>query len=789
MKAKRVQLKYKIYYQTLNGHTEDCLKILKTYFIKKGSVLKSFCRKWEMDEKLFKKNLFLAVAFHDIGKLTNEFQNNIAEGRSSKDYPHPFFALPILDKLPFDKFDDLPIPIFAIMGHHTQLHRIIYDSVNRTVTYLIKEILEFGNHQISAFYTNLNFKDDFHLTDILLEDWDNPSAEEIKQKFIFIYSRMGDLGSYKTKSIFTYFFSILQLCDDYSSANFRRFIEDEKPEKTIYDSVLEDPEKYIYDLEYSESEFQKILFKDNKPYLFQNALIQNGKKFSFLFAPCGRGKTEAALLWAYQMKKKYNCDRIIFALPTQVTCNAMYERFVDEYEFGDKNVGLFHGKSFIALKYRQDNKEKMFYEDVIEESDEKKYDILKDETFKGNVFFKPITVTTIDHLAYSLVHGFSQSDFASGNLQNSIIIFDEVHYYETHTLNVLLRLFCILRKMEIPHLLMTGTAPDFLLNALNRKKELYSIVKDNEGLKFEPFTIVKNEENILKNENVFCEIKSDYLKNKKIFIILNQVEWVQNFYIELKKYLKDNGIESKIILYHSRFIYKDRVKKEKEIKELVKSSPCIVIATQVIEISLNISSDVMYSQIAPPDAIGQRAGRLNRSGNAYKSLKYYYEMKLFDIEKYKPYCEKIVKSSWNNFEEGPISYQSIKEVCDKVYNNVELNKDGRYWDFFEKNILFGNRPKEIAYDSEDGNALKIRDTDYQTIDVIPQMFECELFKNNNLIVEYKCRIPYYYYNSDSSFFHIEENKFKEKLLFCDYPYSYELGLQKNNYENIEDRIY
>lgn len=148
----------------------------------------------------------------------------------------------------------------------------------------------------------------------------------------------------------------------------------------------------------------------------------------------------------------------------------------------------------------------------------------------------------------------------------------------------------------------------------------------------------------------------------------------------MKKYLEDNGINPKIILYHSRFIYKDRVKKEKEIKKLVKSSPCIVIATQVIEISLNISADVMYSQIAPPDAIGQRAGRLHRSGEFYNS----YEMKLFNIEKYNPYREDIVRNSWNNFKNGPISYQSIKEVCDEVYNNVELNKDQRYRDFFEK---------------------------------------------------------------------------------------------------------
>ena len=788
MIAKRIEIEEKIYFQTLNGHTEDCLKILKTYFLKKGNVLKSFCQKWEIDEKLFMKNLFLAVAFHDIGKLTKEFQKNINNGKSSKDYPHPFFALPILDELPFDNLDNLPIPMFAIMGHHTQLHRTIYESISKKVGYLKNEIIVFANNAILNFYNELDFKHDFVLPQISLKTWQEMNPEKIIQNFIFKYSRQGELGNYKTKSIFTYFFSILQLCDDYSSANFRKFIEDKKPKETIYDSVLDNPEEYVYDLEYSKDEFQKMIFKSNTPYLFQNELAEKKEKYNFLFAPCGRGKTEAALWWAFQIKERYNCDRMIFALPTQVTCNAMYDRFLDDYNFGSKNVGLFHSKSFIALKYRDQGKEETFYEEEMKETDEKKCDLLRDDTFRGNIFFKPITITTIDHLVYSFAHGFSQSDFASGNLQNSIIIFDEVHYYETHTLNVLLRLFFILRKMKIPHLLMTGTAPEFLLKALNKKKELYSIVKDDEGLAYQPFTIVKREKNILENGDIFEEIRNDYIDSKKIFIVLNQVEWTQNFYVALKKYLEENEIEPKMILYHSRFIHKDRVRKEKEIKELVKSSPCIVIATQVIEISLNISSDVMYSQIAPPDAIGQRAGRLHRSGKIYKSTSYPYEMKLFNLENYNPYPENAVKSSWSNFQDGSISYQSIKEICDQVYKDINLIKDSCFNDYFKENILFGNKPREIATDDEEGEALKIRESNYQTIDVIPQIFETELFQKNNLITEYKCRIPYYYILKNPPFFRFERERFKQRVIFCNYPYSYEIGLQRNNFENIDDRM-
>ena len=237
------------------------------------------------------------------------------------------------------------------------------------------------------------------------------------------------------------------------------------------------------------------------------------------------------------------------------------------------------------------------------ENEVKPYDIIRDETFKGNVFFKPITITTIDHLSYAFIKGFSQSDFASGNLQNAIIIFDEVHYYEKHTLNVLLSLFSILRKMAIPHLLMTGTAPEFLLQKLN---DSYTLIKDDIGLEFQPFYLEKRAESLINSgtvaSEIIAEIIQDYKSNYKIFIILNTVKRAQIFYKMLKTALLNIESKPRIILYHSRFAFKDRVKKEKEIHKLVDTGPCLVIATQVIEISLNISCDVMYSELAPADA-------------------------------------------------------------------------------------------------------------------------------------------------------------------------------------------
>lgn len=788
MIAKRVDHNSKTYYQSLKGHIEDGLRILYSYFEIKQNVIKSFCNRWNIDLEKFYKDLFLTVALHDIGKLTKEFQRNIEKGKRSHRFPHPLFGIPILLEIPFEQYKGIPLSLLAILGHHSQLHKTIYKSgnISKEVVYLDEEILDFVNVKMEELYKKLGFNKYFGYSTLKIPSFPSLNRDDIVEDFIGKYIKAStDVTS--TKSIFTFMFSILQLCDDYSSANFSHFIKNNYSSSFNFDSVITDTSEFVYDIELEEDGIKDRLFGKYTPYKFQKDLFNTSNKFIFLFAPCGRGKTEAALWWAFKLKKALERDKIIFALPTQVTCNAMYERLIDKYKLNKKNVGLFHGKSSIALKYRNERKEEMIQDDYAsdDENDFKSYDILRDEVFKGNVFFKPITVTTIDHLAYSFVHGFSQSDFACGNLQNAILIFDEVHYYEKQTLDILLRLFNILKKIDIPHLLMTGTAPNFLLKKIEESG--YKIIKDEEGLSYKPFVISKKADFISSKDEIIESIIDDYKKSKNIFVIVNQVEWAQNFYKELKSQLINVIDEPNMVLYHSRFIHKHRVKKEEEIREKVKQSPCILVTTQVIEISLDISCDVMYTTIAPPDAIGQRGGRINRSGKFFES-EFTYEVKLFSIDSHLPYPEEIIKSSWQSFNDGAYSYEDIKNVCDEVYKNYDLEKDMRFNDFFKKNVLFGDHYKDIAHGDEQGKGLKIRPDDFQQISVVPSRVyeEAEgLVRNGNAMwAEYEVKIPFYKLRNDIKehgewfYFHKREGG---KIIECDYEYDYELGIQFNKH--------
>ncbi len=734
-----------LYFLTLEGHAEDCLKILKCYVERNEEVIRQFCKRWDLDSELFIKNLFITIYLHDIGKLTHQFQNRIKEGKHSQDYPHAFFAVPIIFNLynkvitPLLPSDEFPlIELCSILGHHTQLYDLIYNDINTKPRFLEEQVKEFIN-KMPKFYRKLEFTRYFNFEWVEIEpDFDFPGNGELFDKiksFRKVLNRKagGSNEKIRLKSVYCFFHSILQLCDDYSSANFHDFIQNYNGDERLLGSVLENPERYVIAL----PDIKEMdILGGHEPYKFQEELKEKTPKFCLLFAPCGRGKTEAALIWAFEVCKRYKRNKIIFAMPTRITSNAMWERFCEllgegetkeeKIRSGMKYVGLYHGKSFLAHGERH-REERGADEDELTEED---LEEIKGENFKGNVFFKPVTITTIDHLILSFVHGFNQADFTLGNLQNAVIVFDEVHYYEKLTLEHLMSLFGILKEMDVPNLLMSGTLPDFFVKkAREINPEYFGPIEDKEGLNFKPFKVevmdgvLINKEGI--NESFLDEVVETYRRGLNQFVILNTVKRSQKAYEKIKKALTEESISPNTFLLHSEFIWEDRRKKEKSlIKKLKieKGRPVIFVSTQVMELSLDISCERMYTELAPADALGQRGGRLNRGAEQPNGA----VMKIFMPEEFlmeegnkkRPYDFELLEKTLKNLEEKEYSYSEIKEVCNRVYEGVEL-EEKNLKKIFNECCIFGYSPKRIAFDEEQGRLLQIRAETFKKIEVIP----------------------------------------------------------------------
>lgn len=816
------KIKDKPIFQTLYGHSEDSATILKRYVDENFMVIDDFCKHHEIETKHFLKNLFITVYLHDVGKGTIHFQKNILHGKHSQYYPHAFYGFSYFKQLIKSGMmesifnEKIPVETLAVLGHHTQLYKNIYEDINNDPIFDTVKIKRFIS-TIDDVYKKLSFDKYFKLEKFNGEK----QMDEIAKNAMLIVREIKNIigkdtaildsnNKIQLKTIFTYFFSILQLCDDYSSANFSDFVDasnslgqkieieiNGKPEIiTVYDAVMNEADaiKYIPKIQIKTNEIIKKIIGDYTPYPFQTKLFEKISGYTLLFAPCGRGKTEGALIWALRALEKYNKNKIIFAMPTQITSNAMYDRMKKIFNIrGIDNVGIFHGKSIVKLK------ENINFEETYPEF--KQYAVIKSEDFKGNIFFKPITVTTIDHLILSFVHGFSQADFSLGNIINSVVIFDEVHYYETKTLEHLITLFSLMREMIIPHLLMSGTLPDFLINKVNQKGE-YDLIKDDEGLEFKPFKVEIHEETLINNlipsETVLDKIIDLYKSNKRIFVLCNTVRRAQKIYTTLS-----NRIDNKehVLLYHSQFTYEDRAQKEKKIIEKKEVRPFILVSTQTIEISLDISCDAMFSEIAPPDALGQRAGRLNRGRKSFKDngeefIMHIYKTEEIDDEKNKPrpYDVKLLKLTLqtlntNNYNATIFDYNKIKNICDDVYKKYEydLIVPSNFIDIFKENSLFGDSPRVIAFSEEEANKLQIRSDEYRKITVVPYI----KFNDNekNLTVENSVKIPLWLYmkdikehGDDLKFFKLHSLPNGRYYIICKIPYNSDYGFDYDKYE-------
>src|SRR5690606_25606247 len=115
----------------------------------------------------------------------------------------------------------------------------------------------------------------------------------------------------------------------------------------------------------------------------------------------------------------------------------------------------------------------------------------------------------------------------------------------------------------------------------------------------------------MENETIENEIQMiyNYLENgQSVLIIVNNVKTAQKLYKEIRY----NG---SVQLLHSGFNNRDRTKIEKTItSEDASLRPQLLIATQAVEVSLDIDYDIAFIENAPIDALIQRFGRVNRAG-------------------------------------------------------------------------------------------------------------------------------------------------------------------------------
>lgn len=464
-------------------------------------------------------------------------------------------------------------------------------------------------------------------------------------------------------------------------------------------------------------------------------------------APTGSGKTEGAIAWALTNKKTNG--KILYVLPNQVLTNSIYERLVNS--FGKENVGLLHSGALlyqILNHIKTDEPEQFDPNEFTPTSDEK-------EVHKLNrMMFRPIMVTTVDQLLMTAFNGNKRWSVIMGEVMGGAIIFDEIHAYDGHMLALLERVTRELRDYS-KLLFMSATMPnnliDFLSKLLHIEGESH-IVKDTTLLQNARNEYRVNEKTLFEKEKIPKKVVDEierYIENgKRVAIVCNTVKAAQEAYQQFS----NNKLKIKPMCLHSRFIAKDRRKKEKKLeKDKAKSRndqswPQILVATQVIECGMDIDYDVLFTEGAPLEAIIQRAGRVNRERSSEKGKVHVFQQDEASTQFYPP---EITEKGFEILKANAKSNPELTE--EELVNMVELvYKDKK----FENDIRFLNTRRvldELIYDI--GAVQDLPETDlhtrfvtYKMVEVVPEQFWDDIKEANQFVImEYLVKMPLWAY--------------------------------------------
>jgi CRISPR-associated endonuclease/helicase Cas3 len=578
--------------------------------------IKIFAKAFDFDEQSAIKGAII----HDLGKAHPHFQDKIKKvnakslfERSKSDYihRHEISSLAFLPNFGNDYWDQI---IDMVIGHHKSIKK---DKGEKGILDIIENDRYMIEHHLEGF-------EGWQIIGNLIISYFGFDVKEISNdeasraiEYAIDYCERKRTGWSKWRGL-------LMAADHFASAFMGK--TDIKLQ-----SLFITPKLDFY--------FDEERISDLYPLSRVNILTT--KKHTIVVAPTGAGKTD------FLMKR--STGRLFYTLPFQASINAMWERIGNDLKHDNPNldIRLQHATSRIVIKNN------------------------KDEQLLQGLVGSSIKVVTPHQMA-GIIFGTPGFESVMLDLKNCDVILDEIHTYSDYSRAMVIEIVKALLKLDCRIHIGTATMSkvlyDELLEILGGRENVYEVKLDPEVLKtFDRHIIYKHES----LEETLPIIKKAIDEKEKILVIFNTVKKAQQAFREFEKEFPT----IRKMLVHSRYKRGDRITLEAKLHKEFNGDgslefgeglkPCLVVSTQVVEVSLDISFDRMITECAPIDSLIQRFGRINRKRTPETIGKYKPIHVIKPHGNVLPYKRDVLEESFNQL---PNNGQLIEEITlqDKI---------------------------------------------------------------------------------------------------------------------------
>lgn len=329
---------------------------------------------------------------------------------------------------------------------------------------------------------------------------------------------------------------------------------------------------------------------------FQEAVADRPERVVLVLAGCGSGKTLAAYLRA---ARRWPGRRLFVCYPTTGTATEGYRDYLADPEL---EAELVHGRAEVDMELLDLGDD----EPDAGPGEGGPGRAARDSAGALEQWSTPLVGCTVDAVL-GLVQNMRRGLYAWPSLARSGFVFDEIHAYDEALFGALLRF--LVEVPGVPCLLMTASLPaarrDLLRAALAARGEPLGVVAGPPELEAVPRYI---------RTPSAPDVEAAWAAVEKTLAGDGKVLWVVNTVAAALALAADpRAARHGAMLYHSRFRYRDRVERHRDVIEAFRAEgPALAIATQVAEMPLDLSADLLLSELAPIPALIQRLGRLNR---------------------------------------------------------------------------------------------------------------------------------------------------------------------------------